>query len=77
MTEALRVEAAHFVRCLEEKQQPITDGHAGLRVVQILEAATRVDAPTRVVPWSCRRTASSAATDAPSGSPDMTSSGVR
>jgi predicted dehydrogenase len=40
MSEALRVEAAHFVRCLEEKKQPLTDGHAGLRVVQILEAAT-------------------------------------
>jgi predicted dehydrogenase len=40
MSEALRVEAAHFVRCLEEKKQPISDGHAGLRVVQILEAAS-------------------------------------
>jgi predicted dehydrogenase len=40
MTEALRVEAAHFVGCLEEKKQPLTDGQAGLRVVQILEAAT-------------------------------------
>ena len=39
-TEALRVEAAHFVRCVEEHGQPITDGQAGLRVVQILEAAT-------------------------------------
>jgi predicted dehydrogenase len=40
MSEALRVEAAHFVRCVEEKKQPITDGQAGLRVVRILEAAT-------------------------------------
>jgi predicted dehydrogenase len=40
MTEALRVEAAHFVRCIEEKTQPLSDGQAGLRVVQILEAAT-------------------------------------
>ncbi len=40
MTEALRVEAAHFVRCIAEKEQPLTDGQAGLRVVQILEAAT-------------------------------------
>jgi predicted dehydrogenase len=38
--EALRVEAAHFVRCLEENKQPLTNGEAGLRVVQILEAAT-------------------------------------
>ena len=41
MTEALRVEASHFVRCLEKDERPITDGLAGLRVVQILEAATR------------------------------------
>ena len=40
MAEALGVEAAHFVRCLEGRDQPITDGHAGLRVVRILEAAT-------------------------------------
>jgi predicted dehydrogenase len=40
MSEALRVEAAHFVRCVAEKEQPLTDGQAGLRVVQILEAAT-------------------------------------
>jgi predicted dehydrogenase len=40
MSEALRVEAAHFVRCIAEKEQPLTDGQAGLRVVQILEAAT-------------------------------------
>jgi predicted dehydrogenase len=41
MAEALRVEAGHFVRCLEERKQPISDGQAGLRVVQILEAATQ------------------------------------
>ena len=41
MKEALGVEAAHFVRCINEKQQPISDGYAGLRVVQILEAATQ------------------------------------
>jgi len=38
--EALRVEAAHFVRCIEKNERPLTDGEAGLRVVQILEAAT-------------------------------------
>jgi predicted dehydrogenase len=40
MTEALRVEAAHFISCVEGKQQPLTDGHAGLHVVRVLEAAT-------------------------------------
>ena len=41
MTEALQAEALHFIRCIEEGEQPITDGEAGLRVVRILEAATR------------------------------------
>ncbi len=39
-SEALRVEAAHFVDCITHGKQPLTDGPAGLRVVQILEAAT-------------------------------------
>ena len=39
--EALKVEAAHFVDCVSHGRQPLTDGAAGLRVVQILEAATR------------------------------------
>jgi len=39
--EALQSEAAHFVRCVAGGERPITDGHAGLRVVRILEAATR------------------------------------
>ena len=38
--EALKVEAAHFVDCVSHGRQPLTDGAAGLRVVQILEAAT-------------------------------------
>ena len=41
MTEALRTEALHFIRCVEEGERPITDGEAGLRVVRILEAATQ------------------------------------
>ena len=40
-TEALRSQALHFVRCIEHGEAPITGGGAGLRVVQILEAATR------------------------------------
>lgn len=39
--EALAIEAAHFVECINTGQTPLTDGHAGLRVVRILEAATR------------------------------------
>jgi predicted dehydrogenase len=41
ITEALRIEAAHFVECIEKKQRPDTDGEAGLRVVRVLEAATQ------------------------------------
>lgn len=37
--EALRAETAYFVKCIEENKQPFNDGHAGLRVVRILEAA--------------------------------------
>jgi len=41
MTEALSVEARHFIECIRHGQQPITDGQAGLRVVRILEAAAQ------------------------------------
>jgi predicted dehydrogenase len=40
VTEALSVEAAHFVECVAGATRPITDGEAGLRVVRLLEAAT-------------------------------------
>jgi len=41
VTEGLAREVQHFVDCIEQGQRPITDGYAGLRVVRILEAATR------------------------------------
>jgi predicted dehydrogenase len=41
MTEALGIELRQFVSCIEQSKAPITDGHAGLRVVRILEAATQ------------------------------------
>ncbi|NJP06943.1 MAG: Gfo/Idh/MocA family oxidoreductase [Chloroflexaceae bacterium] len=41
VTEALQTEVRHFLDCIEHNQSPITDGHAGLRIVRILEAATR------------------------------------
>jgi predicted dehydrogenase len=40
-TEALRIEVAHFIRCIEGKERPITDGQSGLRIVRLLEAADR------------------------------------
>jgi predicted dehydrogenase len=39
-TEALQAEARHFVQCIQEGGRPVTDGEVGLRIVQILEAAT-------------------------------------
>jgi len=41
MSEALGVELREFVSCVEKHGRPTADGQAGLRVVQILEAATR------------------------------------
>jgi len=41
LTEALRVEAEHFVDCVRAGRPPVTDGEAGLRVVRILEAAAQ------------------------------------
>lgn len=38
-TEALSAEAKYFVSCIETGQRPFNDGIAGLRVVEILEAA--------------------------------------
>ena len=39
--EALQTEARHFLECIDQRKTPITDGGAGLRVVRLLEAATR------------------------------------
>jgi predicted dehydrogenase len=39
-TEALRVAGEHFVDCIVNGTTPQTDGHLGLRVVELIEAAT-------------------------------------
>lgn len=39
-TEALVMEGRHFLECIEKKKRPQTDGHSGLRVVELIEAAT-------------------------------------
>ena len=39
-SEALRTEARHFLDCVIRREAPITNGEAGIRVVEILEAAT-------------------------------------
>ena len=41
VTEALHIEAQHFADCIQNGTTPISDGQAGLRVVSVLEAATR------------------------------------
>jgi predicted dehydrogenase len=38
--EALRVEGEHFVDCVEQNKTPLTDGRLGLRVIEVIEAAT-------------------------------------
>lgn len=40
-TEALRVEALHFLECIQQGHPPLTDGQEGLSVVRVLEAANR------------------------------------
>ena len=41
MTEPLRAECRHFIDCIMEDKQPLTDGADGVRVVRILEAAQK------------------------------------
>ncbi len=38
-TEALKLELQHFMTCITTGDTPVSDGHAGLRVVRLLEAA--------------------------------------
>jgi predicted dehydrogenase len=40
-TEALRKESSYFVECISKGERPFNDGVAGLRVVQMLEAADK------------------------------------
>lgn len=40
VSEALKVEIKHFAECIRTGAEPITGGHAGLRVVRILESAS-------------------------------------
>jgi len=40
-SEPLKNQAAHFLECISENKKPTTDGHDGLKVIKILEAAQR------------------------------------
>jgi len=37
--EPLREELKHFIHCVRTREQPVTDGHNGLRVLHVLQAA--------------------------------------
>lgn len=39
--EPLKIECMHFIDCIENRNQPISDGRDGLRVVRVLEAAQK------------------------------------
>lgn len=39
--EALRHELTYFIECISNNRDPLNDGEAGLRVVKVLDAATR------------------------------------
>ncbi|MBI5747766.1 MAG: Gfo/Idh/MocA family oxidoreductase [Nitrospinae bacterium] len=39
--EPLKVECSHFIECIKERKEPLTNGDHGLKVVKILEAAQR------------------------------------
>ncbi|MBM3242983.1 Gfo/Idh/MocA family oxidoreductase [Candidatus Poribacteria bacterium] len=39
MTEPLKLECQHFLNCIKDNQIPRSDGHDGLRVVKVLQAA--------------------------------------
>lgn len=40
-TEALKLEAEYFVKCVTSGERPLNDGQSGLRVVKMLEAANK------------------------------------
>jgi len=41
LAEPLFLECQHFIHCIEEQQQPLTDGRSGYQVIKILEAAEK------------------------------------
>jgi len=62
-SEPLRIECLHFLECVKKGKTPRSDGHDGLRVVRVLDAATRSlkagGAPVSLSPFS--KTATEAA----------------
>ena len=58
--EPLRVECDAFLQAVETREPPLTDGHSGLRVLEVLEAAQRSlianGNPVRLTPGNIGRT---------------------
>jgi UDP-2-acetamido-3-amino-2,3-dideoxy-glucuronate N-acetyltransferase len=40
--EPLKEEILHFIECVKKRKIPLTDGYEGLKVLKILERATKV-----------------------------------
>ncbi|MGK7873333.1 MAG: hypothetical protein AB4426_08470 [Xenococcaceae cyanobacterium] len=38
-TEPLKLECKHFLTCIQERKQPLTDGKSGLKILKVLEAS--------------------------------------
>ena len=38
-SEPLKLECKHFLSCIQERKQPLTDGESGLKVLKVLEAS--------------------------------------
>ena len=41
VTEPLKAEMEHFLSCIDTREQPLTDGANGLRVLEVLQASER------------------------------------
>jgi predicted dehydrogenase len=57
MQEPLNVQDQHFIECIRSGRRPVSDGHSGLAVVRVLEAASE----------ALRRTAPTPVSNAPAG----------
>ncbi len=41
VSEPLSIECSHFLTCVRTRRKPVSDGHDGLRVIKVLDAAQR------------------------------------
>jgi UDP-2-acetamido-3-amino-2,3-dideoxy-glucuronate N-acetyltransferase len=64
VSEPLKLECKHFIDCITQNQKPRTDGHEGLQVLQVLDAAQRslhthanISLSTAIIPYFAHETA--------------------